>query len=309
MHIPVLLDEVLKYLAPKKGDCIVDATFGAGGHSTAILERIGAHGVLIGFEKDEQAYHAATQAFSTYKNLILVNTGYETMDAVLAERTIASVNGVLFDLGVSSMQLDDALYGMSFRSDAPLDMRFSRTNAIDAAHIVNTYDEAALERILFTYGEERFARRIVRVIVAQRKKHPITTTTELVSCIEHAVPRHRTTHIHPATRTFQALRIAVNDELRVIETGITKAISCCAPGGRVVAISFHSLEDRIVKHLFREQAQGCICPKDIPVCRCGHHPSVRVLTPSPVLPSEEEIRTNPRSRSAKLRAAEKTSCT
>jgi 16S rRNA (cytosine1402-N4)-methyltransferase len=304
-HIPVLLAPVLNLLLPTgdpAGLRALDGTVGAGGHSAALLER--GVGALLGLDLDPAALALARERLSPFgERAALVHASYADMARAAREHGWTSVDLILLDLGVSSMQLDTPERGFAFRHDAPLDMRFDPTSmSMTAADIVNSYDDGALADIFFRYGEERESRRIARAVAAAR---PITTTRQLAEAVERAIPRRFWGDIHPATRVFQALRIAVNDELAVIEGVIPTAIDLLRPGGRLGIISFHSLEDRLVKDGFRLAATDCICPPRVPVCVCGHRASVALITRKPVTADDAEIAANPRSRSAKLRVVEK----
>lgn len=293
-HTPVMLKETIEFLAVQEGGTYVDCTLGGGGHSQEILKLIGPTGRLIGFDKDQLALKRAKDVLAPYlEQVIFIHSDFCRMSEVLQELQINEVDGILFDLGVSSYQVLEPERGFSYKYDAFLDMRMNRETKTTAADLVNNLSEKELAEIIFRYGEERWARRIASFIVEWRKKEPINTTAQLVEIIKAAIPaRARRSGPHPARRTFMALRIAVNDELAGIEEGLRAGISLLKPGGRIVAISFHSLEDRIVKGVFREHA--------IP------SPGViRILTKKPLLPDAGEIKTNPRSRSAKMRAAEK----
>jgi 16S rRNA (cytosine1402-N4)-methyltransferase len=305
-HTPVLLAEVLQYLSLHDHSTIVDCTLGGAGHSRAILEQE-PETDLIGIDQDDAALDAARIAPRLGQQVRLLKGNFADIDRLLMEAGVVSVDGFLFDLGVSSPQLDRAERGFSFHADAPLDMRMDPSSGgITAADVVNTYDAAELTRILRTYGEERWASRIAAFITAARGRRPITTTDELVELVKNAVPASaRRTGGHPARRTFQALRIEVNDELGVLERGLRSAVKWLAPGGRLVVISYHSLEDRIVKKVFSEMVEGCTCPPDLPVCVCNVKPVLRIVTRRPVTPTEAEIESNPRARSARMRVAEK----
>ncbi len=304
MHIPVLRDAVLENLAPPDHSVerVVDGTVGAGGHSAALLER-GARD-LLGLDCDPMALEIARANLAAYGERVhLAHASYADMTAEAARLGWDGVDAILLDLGVSSMQLDTPERGFAFRTEGPLDMRFDAGGSQPtAADLVNTLDERELADLFFQYGEERDSRRLARAVV---KGRPIATTGELAAVIEKAALRRYDTKIHPATRVFQALRIAVNDELRVIEGALPQAIDLLRPGGRLAVISFHSLEDRIVKDAFRLASTDCICPPKIPICICGHHASVRLVTRKPLTAGETEIAGNPRSRSAKLRVVEK----
>ena len=302
-----MLAEVLQQLSLHDRSIIVDCTLGGGGHSRAILERIGPHGILIGIDQDQAALDAARVVLRLGQHVNLLRGNFGELDELLEEAGIVAADGFLFDLGVSSPQLDRAERGFSYRADAPLDMRMDpESGRRPAAEVVNTYAEAELARILLTYGEERWAARIAAFIVAARAHRSIVTTGELVELVKNAVPAAaRRAGGHPARRTFQALRIEVNDELGAIERGLRAAVRWLSPGGRLVVISYHSLEDRIVKRVFTELAQGCICPPELPVCACGNVPVLSVVTKRPVMPTRAEVEMNPRARSARMRVAER----
>lgn len=306
-HIPVLLDPVLEYLQPHGSAVIVDGTLGGGGHSEAILKRLGSGGRLIAIDQDERALAAARKRLAPYGDQVhFVHQNFVNLKTILNNLGVTKVDGILFDFGVSSPQLDEAERGFSFHADAPLDMRMNQTAGHDAAYLVNTLSAAELTRIIREYGEERWAHRIAGKMVAARAGSPIRTTGHLVDIIKQAIPASaRRTGPHPARRTFQALRIAVNSELDVISDVLPQAIQVLRPGGRLVAISFHSLEDRIVKREFRSAENPCTCAPRIPICQCNQKPTLRILTRQPVVADEIETNRNPRSRSAKLRAAER----
>jgi 16S rRNA (cytosine1402-N4)-methyltransferase len=307
-HLSVMPDEVIELLQPRQGGIYLDGTLGGGGHSGLIAERCTPDGgMLIGIDQDLEALEAAGRRLARFGTSVrLVHGNFAELDRLLDSLGIALLDGFLLDLGVSSHQLDSAERGFSFQQDAPLDMRMNTSGGETAADLVNSLPEGELERIIREYGEERWARRVAAFIVKARSEEEILTTLQLVDIIKGAIPKAKwEERIHPATRTFQAMRIAVNRELESLEQGMRAAIDRLKPGGRGVIISFHSLEDRIVKHVFREYATGCICPPRFPVCTCGMKPRVKVLTGRPVKASEEEIGQNPRARSAKLRAAEK----
>lgn len=299
-------EEVLHWLQPVSGGIYLDGTLGGAGHSRLILETA-ADSHLIGLDRDPAALQEAAKILAPYGDRVsLHHATFDQADQVLQQLGIDGLDGMLLDLGVSSHQLDTPERGFSFRHDAPLDMRMNPTAGITAADVVNQTDEAELVRIFFEYGEERYSRRIARKIVAQRQESALTTTAELAELVRQAVPGgHRPSKIHPATRVFQALRIHVNDELGQVRRGVEAGISLLKPGGRLVVISFHSLEDRIVKHLFREKAQGCICPPRLPVCQCDNTPDVKILTRRGVRAGDAEVGQNVRSRSAILRAVER----
>jgi len=285
----------------------VDGTIGGGGHSRLILEASSPDGVVYGFDRDEEALRAVAERLGGYAGrLRLLRKNFAELEESLAEFEIDRIDGFLLDLGVSSHQLDRGARGFSFQQDAPLDMRMDFSTGVTAEYLVNNLPEKELARIIRDFGEERWAVRIAKRIVEARRLFPLKTTLQLVDIIKGSIPRAKwEDRLHPATRTFQALRIAVNDELESLEKGLVSGINMLARGGRIVVISFHSLEDRIVKNTFREFAKGCICPKSAPLCVCGKVPQLKIITPRPVLPRNEEIMANPRSRSAKLRVAEK----
>ena len=306
-HKPVLLEECLTALDIKPDGIYVDGTLGRAGHSLEIVKKLTGNGRLICLDRDETAIEAAKIRLADYLDRVtLVHSNFSRIGEVLHQLDIPGVDGMLFDLGVSSPQLDEARRGFSYMHDAPLDMRMDRTAALTARDVVNAWSYEDLRRILFEYGEERYAPAIAKAIVRRRQEAAIETTGQLVDIIRAAMPpaalREKQ---HPAKRSFQAIRIAVNDELGAVREAMEKAIECLNPGGRLAVITFHSLEDRIVKAAFQKAAQGCTCPKDFPVCVCGNKPKVRLTPRKPILPSEEEIEENPRARSAKLRVCEK----
>ena len=306
-HRPVLLEECLEALSIRPDGVYVDGTAGGAGHSSAIASRLGESGRLLALDQDETAVRVATERLSVFgERARVVRSNLREVESVCRTLGIPSIDGMLMDLGVSSYQLDTAERGFSYQADAPLDMRMDVRNPLTARTVVNEYSEEALRRILFDYGEERFSSRIAANIIHARERAPIETTGELVEIIKRSIPAAaRDGGHHPAKRSFQALRIEVNAELDVIAPAIRSAVSLLRPGGRVAIITFHSLEDRIVKQTFASLASGCTCPKDFPVCVCGKRPSIRILSKKPILPSREELEINPRSRSAKLRVAEK----
>ena len=295
--------EVIELLQPVAGAIYLDGTLGGAGHSSLILEAA-PESRLVGIDRDSSALAKATEVLSPWKGRFsLHHRTFDKAGEVLAELGIDGLDGMLLDLGVSSHQLDTAERGFSFRFDAPLDMRMDISTGQTAADLVNELPEDELVRIFFKYGEERYSRRIVRAILARRAAEPFNRTGELAELIRNTIPSGgKPSRIDPATRVFQALRIAVNQELEQVELGVSRGIKLLKPGGRLVVISFHSLEDRIVKHLFRDQARGCICPPRLPVCRCENKPVVEVLTRRGLKPQADEIEMNPRSRSAVLRA-------
>lgn len=306
-HIPVLLREAVGALKVQPGGVYVDATVGGGGHSYAILQALGSGGLLIGLDRDPAALAAAERRLKgAQARVVLVKANFRDLKQVLDRLGVVGVDGVLFDLGFSSLQVEAGERGFSFRRDAPLDMRMDPTEKSTAAELVNQLPEGELARIIADYGEERWAKRIARAIVARRKLRPITTTGELAALVKDAIPAPaRRRGPHPARRTFQALRIAVNRELDNLDAGLRQAFEVLRPGGRLVVISFHSLEDRVVKQFFQARSGGCTCPPNLPVCICGRKAELRVITKRPVRPSQEEVVRNPRARSARLRVAEK----
>lgn len=305
-HVPVLLEPVLDSLAIRPDGIYVDGTLGGAGHSYHIAERLTEGGRLIGIDRDEDAIAAAGERLSPFRDRVtIVHANYGETPQVLRSLGVEKVNGILLDLGVSSYQLDTAQRGFSFRSDAPLDMRMDQSESRTAADIVNGYSERELARVLRDYGEERYADRIAGQIVRAREKEAIRTTGQLVEIIRRAVPmKIQRTGGHPAKKTFQAIRIELNGELTTLEQCIDSMIDCLAPGGRFSIITFHSLEDRIVKNKFRTAEDPCICPKEFPVCVCGRKSRGRVITRKPILPDGEETARNSRAKSAKLRVFE-----
>jgi 16S rRNA (cytosine1402-N4)-methyltransferase len=300
-HIPVLLKETLEGLAIQPGGRYVDCTTGGGGHAEAILERSAPGGQLLGIDADPEAVKLARQRLSRFgSSALIINENFANLEAICLKSDFEPVNGILFDLGMSSLQISESGRGFSFKHDAPLDMRFSPRQSLSAADIVNKYSETELARIIYEFGEETHSRQIAHLIVRAR---PVRTTDELAAVIERAMPGRG--RIHPATRTFQALRIAVNQELEHIESALGQALKVLGNEGRLVVISYHSLEDRIVKNFMRREASGCICPPGVPQCVCNHQPRLRVVHKGVVIPSLAEEKANPRSRSAKLRMAER----
>lgn len=302
-HTPVLLHESIESLRIKPDGVYVDLTLGRGGHSAAIAEKLST-GRLLCFDRDRDAIDEAAARLARFGDKVtLIKSDFREVAGRLAERGISSVDGILMDLGVSSPQLDDAERGFSYMKDAPLDMRMDRGSELSAADIVNNWDYEELRRIIYEYGEERYASSIASRIVSSR---PVHTTLQLSEIIKSAMPAKALREKqHPAKRTFQAIRIAVNDELGALQEALEAGERLLSPGGRIAVITFHSLEDRIVKKFFADKAKGCVCPPDFPVCVCGHKPTLKVVYRKPVLPTENELRDNPRSRSAKLRVAEK----
>ena len=305
-HEPVLRDRVVELFRPAlvDGGILVDATLGRAGHARALLDAL-PEAELVAIDRDPDALAASEAHLAAYAGRVrFVRGDFKDLAATLERLGVASVRGVLFDLGVSSPQLDEAHRGFSFRNDGPLDMRMDPTQPRSAEDVVNSYPERELSRVISRYGEERFAARIAKAIVASR---PVSGTKALAEIVKQAIPAAtRRTGGHPARRTFQAIRIEVNGELEALELGLADAVDHSAPGGRVVAISYHSLEDRIVKKYFADQARGCICPPDFPGCVCGRKEQVRILTRRPIRPTADEIASNPRAEAAKLRAVERT---
>lgn len=304
-HKPVLVRETLTLLDPRESGVFVDATLGGGGHAVEILERVGPDGVLIGIDRDPDAIEYARERLKNYsERVILVQGNYQDIGKILTSIGITEIDGAIFDLGVSSHQLD-ADRGFTFQRDEELDMRMNPEEiTLSARDIVNTYNEFDLADVIWKYGEERYSRRIARAIISRREIEPITRTKELAEIVWNAVPaQYRHGEIHPATRSFQAIRIRVNRELEAIEKAIPAAINMLKTGGKICVISFHSLEDRIIKNLFRKFSGRCECSPRMPECRCGAVDILKVLTNKPVIAGEDEVRENPRSRSAKLRCA------
>lgn len=311
-HIPVLLSECMESLELHAGDVYVDATLGFAGHSFEAAQRLGAEGMLIGVDQDEVALRDAACRLSTIPDgrrprLELLRGNFGDLDDLLVSVAVPGIDAILFDLGVSSVQIDTPSRGFSFKEDGPLDMRMDPGNqTLDAAEIVNTYNAADLARIIRAYSDEKWASRIAEFIVKARESEPIETSAQLVEIIKAAIPASaRRASGHPAKRTFQALRIEVNSELTVLRRGLDAAVRWLNPGGRIAVISYHSLEDRIVKDTFASFANRCTCPPDLPVCVCGKEPVLDVVTRKPRLPQPEEVERNPRARSAKLRVAVK----
>jgi len=302
MHRPVLYHEIIHALSPQRGGHYVDATLGAGGHAWGILQASAPEGLLLGMDVDPLALEIAGEYLADFgSRAILVRASYTTLAEQLAALGWQYVEGIVLDLGVSSMQLDTPGRGFSFQTDAPLDMRFDPRNPVRAADLVNELPESELANLLSRYGEERRARQVARAIVGAR---PLETTTQLARVVA-AVTGSGRPGMHPATRTFQALRIAVNHELDALEEFLPQALSALAPSGRLAVISFHSLEDRIVKQYFRRESQDCICPPRQPVCTCGHRAVINIVNKQLIRPDETEVKDNPRSRSARLRVVEK----
>ena len=305
-HKPVLLDECIEMLNIRPGGVYVDGTLGRAGHSREIARRLNG-GRMICIDQDTAAIQAAEERLAPWRDRVtLVHGNFSDLADILRDAGVSGVDGALFDLGVSSPQLDDASRGFSYMQDAPLDMRMDDTATLTAWEVVNAWSQEELRRILYEYGEERYAPAVARAIVRARETSPVETTLELVEIVRSAMPpaalREKQ---HPAKRTFQAVRIAVNGELDVLPPMLEAAVDSLNPGGRLAVITFHSLEDRIVKQTLREQARGCTCPREFPVCVCGKKPKIRLVTRKPIVPGAAELSENPRARSAKLRAAEK----
>ena len=305
-HKPVLLDECIEMLNIRPGGVYVDGTLGRAGHSREIVRRL-TGGRLICIDQDTAAIRAAEERLAPWRDRVtLVHGNFSDLADILRDAGVSGVDGALFDLGVSSPQLDDASRGFSYMQDAPLDMRMDNTAALTAREVVNTWSQEELRRILYEYGEERYAPAVAKAIIRARETGPVETTLELAEIVRGAMPpaalREKQ---HPAKRTFQAVRIAVNGELDALPPMLEAAVDSLNPGGRLAVITFHSLEDRIVKQTLREQARGCTCPREFPVCVCGKKPKIRLVTRKPIVPGAAELSENPRARSAKLRAAEK----
>jgi len=305
-HIPVLKDECIENLNIKKDGIYVDGTLGGAGHSSVILENLDSNGRLIGIDRDKEALSVAKTRLSKYSNFIAVHDNHVNILQILKELNISGVDGILLDLGVSSYQLDEASRGFSYMHDAPLDMRMNREDRITAADVVNDYSEEELVQIFFDYGEEKYARQIAKRIVEYRKNKMIDTTLELVDIIKQSLPKKALQDKgHPAKRVFQAIRIEVNEEIKLLEKGIEDSIKALNKCGRLCIISFHSLEDRIVKKTFEKMQGKCICPKDLPKCVCNYVSYGKIISKKPILPSDKELEINSRSKSAKLRVFER----
>lgn len=306
-HEPVLLQEVIQWMNVRDGGVYCDGTLGGGGHSEAILKASGGTASLYGIDRDETAIDAATERLRQYPGFHAIRGNFHDGKVLLEEAGAGPLDGVLLDLGVSSPQLDTPERGFSYHENAPLDMRMDRSEGMTAADFLNTADERELARVIREYGEEKWAARIAAMICEHRAKKPMETTFDLVDAVDAAIPKavRRKDDGHPARRTFQAVRIAVNDELAPLEQALKDFATCLKPGGRFCVITFHSLEDRIVKNCFRTLEHPCICPPKAPVCTCGRKPSLKVLAGGVVAPTKEETERNPRARSAKLRVAEK----
>ncbi|MDY3929886.1 MAG: 16S rRNA (cytosine(1402)-N(4))-methyltransferase RsmH [Clostridia bacterium] len=305
-HISVLFNETIDGLNLKENGIYVDGTLGGGGHSLGMLSR-GKNISLIGIDQDSEAIEASKKRLADYSERVtFVNDNFSNIKQILQNHGIEKIDGMMMDLGVSSYQLDNAERGFSYMHDSRLDMRMDRDSELSAYEIVNGYSKEDLTKIFYEYGEEKWSTRIAQFITDRRKKKPIETTFELVEIIKAAIPQKaRESGSHPAKRVFQAIRIEVNNELGILDNTISDIVDCLNPGGRIAVITFHSLEDRIVKQAFAKLAAGCICPKNFPVCVCNKQPAVKIITKKPILPSEEEENENSRSKSAKLRIAEK----
>ncbi len=306
-HEPVLLNEVLEWMNVQPDGVYCDGTLGGGGHSGAILKASGGTAHLYGIDRDENAILAASERLKDYPGFTAIRGNFHDAKKLLEEAGAEALDGALLDLGVSSPQLDTAERGFSYHEDAPLDMRMDQRQTMTAADFLNTADEREIMEVIRDYGEEKWAARIARIICEHRAEKPFETTFDLVHAVDAAIPKavRRKDDGHPARRTFQAIRIAVNDELKPLEQALKDLTDCLKPGGRICVITFHSLEDRIVKRCFKTLENPCICPPKAPICTCGRKPVVKVLAGGAVAPSKEEIERNPRSRSAKLRVAEK----
>ncbi len=301
-HFPVLYQPSIDALQPHDGGRYVDATIGAGGHASGILQSSSPTGLLLGLDRDENALSIASRKLAGFKDRVfLKHSSYVNMETEVGNLGWTDIDGILMDLGLSSMQLDTPERGFSFRTDSPLDMRFDPTSGMSAADLINTFREEEISRILWSFGEEPKSRQIAAAIVRNR---PVLTTGQLAGLVSRVYGSHRGEH-HPATRTFQAIRIAVNDELGGLQKILPVAVTLLKPGGRLAIITFHSLEDRMVKQFFQRESRDCLCPPSQPVCTCGHKAIIRMVQRKPVNPTAEEIHSNPRSRSAKLRIAEK----
>jgi 16S rRNA (cytosine1402-N4)-methyltransferase len=308
-HLPVLVDEVIEMLAPAPGSLHIDATLGAGGHTERILEAASPEGRVLGVDADPAAIHRVEVRLRARfgERLVLRQGNFRELATIAPEAGFGAVDGALFDLGLSSYQLADRDRGFGFRAGGPLDMRFDTSRGVPAAELLASLDAAELTALFRRYGEEPKAGRIARAIVDARRTAPITTAEELAALVERVAPPdpRKRRRIHPATRVFQALRIAVNEELDALQAGLTAALDLLRPGGRLVVLSYHSLEDRIVKRFFQAERRGCICPPQLPVCVCGRNPRLRLVTNPSLTPTPAEIAANPRARSARLRAAER----
>lgn len=304
-HIPVLLQECIDGLNIKENGIYVDGTLGGAGHSSKIVEKLSDNGLLIGIDRDTEALKSASEKLKKYNNVKYVHGNHDDIKTILEDLQIQEVDGILLDLGVSSYQLDEASRGFSYMQDAPLDMRMDKTSKLTAEYIVNNYEEEKLAKIIFEYGEEKFSRNIAKRICEYRKNKNIETTRELTEIIEKTIPGFAKKEGHPAKRTFQAIRIEVNDEIKPLYKTVKNSIDVLKPGGRLCIITFHSLEDRAVKEAFSDAQGKCTCPGDLPYCVCGYKSIGKIITKKPILPTKEEMDENSRSKSAKLRIFEK----
>ena len=306
VHKSVLLDECIDGLNIKPNGIYVDGTLGGAGHSSEIIKKLSAQGKLIGIDRDEDALKAAKERLKEYSNVIYYHGNHDDIKEILEDLNIEKVDGILLDLGVSSYQLDERNRGFSYLGENVLDMRMDKTQKLDAKIVVNNYKEEELAKIIYDYGEERFSRQIAKNICIERKKQEITTTKQLVDIIEKSIPtKFRSKDSHPAKRTFQAIRIEVNDEIKPLYQTVLNSIECLKPGGRLCIITFHSLEDRAVKNAYIDAEGKCICPPGLPYCACGAIKKGKIITKKPILPTKEEMKNNSRSKSAKLRIFEK----
>lgn len=306
-HLPIMVTQVIEYLKPHSGGVYLDGTMGGGGHSKAILEASSPDGILIALDRDEDAISAGRENLSAYGGRVnILKAEFSRIEEIAKEAAPQGLDGILLDIGVSSYQLDKAERGFSYMQDAPHDMRMDRNKGNTAYDVVNRYSKEQLTNIIYKYGEENWAKRIAEFIVAERSDRPIETTFDLVRVIKNAIPQKaREKGQHPAKRTFQALRIEINDELGELAKALDGALASLKPGGRLAVITFHSLEDRIVKEKFIYFAKDCICPPKLPICVCDKRAEARIITKKPVIPDQAEVLVNPRARSAKLRVAEK----
>jgi 16S rRNA (cytosine1402-N4)-methyltransferase len=305
-HVSVLLEECIQGLNIKSNGIYIDGTLGGAGHSSEIIKKLGSEGTLIGIDQDKNALKASGDRLKDYTNVIFVHNNFSNIKDILEEIDIEKVDGILLDLGVSSHQLDVPERGFSYMNDAPLDMRMNADSNFTASDIVNNYSRTEIERVIKDYGEEKWASRIAEFIVREREKKPIDTTFELVEIIKAAIPASaRREGPHPAKRTFQAIRIEVNGEIEILEKAVNDCLDKLNKGGRLCIITFHSLEDRIVKQVYKHRENPCKCPAQFPICVCNNKPDIKIITKKPIAPSDEELELNPRSRSAKLRIAEK----
>ncbi|HPF43306.1 MAG TPA: 16S rRNA (cytosine(1402)-N(4))-methyltransferase RsmH [Syntrophomonadaceae bacterium] len=305
MHDPVLLSESISFLLTDPGGIYVDCTLGGGGHLNCLMEELNNEARVIAIDKDETVMNQTRSRFINKPNITFVYDDFKNLSHILSQNNVAAVDGILIDLGVSSFQLDESSRGFSYHNEATLDMRMDLNQELDAKYIVNHYSEQQLSQLIFTYGEERFARTIARNIAAYRAIKEIETTLELAEIIKSSIPARYKRDKHPARKTFQALRIVVNGEMDSLNQVLPQTIEGLKSGGRLCIITFHSLEDRIVKQFYQQRALECICPPGMPVCTCNHQAELKIITRKPVIPKDEEINNNPRARSAKLRVAER----